>query len=102
MLYVIVILLMFLNQQWIEEESLMCHQCQRNDKGRVVRCTKCKRKRYCIPCLNNWYNFIYLCFTLFNLLHRLLVVLLLNKTYSVKEARNLIFQGYFNEVITIL
>ncbi|AES62955.2 transcription factor jumonji (JmjC) domain protein [Medicago truncatula] len=43
------------NPKWIEEESLMCHQCQRNDKGRVVRCTKCKRKRYCIPCLNNWY-----------------------------------------------
>ncbi|KAJ7954567.1 Lysine-specific demethylase JMJ25 [Quillaja saponaria] len=41
--------------KWIEEESLMCHQCQRNDKGRVVRCRACKRKRYCIPCLNNWY-----------------------------------------------
>ncbi|XP_024630937.1 lysine-specific demethylase JMJ25 [Medicago truncatula] len=43
------------NPKWIAEESLMCHQCQRNDKGRVVRCTKCKRKRFCIPCLNNWY-----------------------------------------------
>ncbi|CAJ2630941.1 unnamed protein product [Trifolium pratense] len=41
--------------KWIEEESLMCHQCQRNDRGRVVRCTKCKRKRYCVPCLTNWY-----------------------------------------------
>ncbi|WJX21577.1 hypothetical protein P8452_10988 [Trifolium repens] len=41
--------------KWIEEESLMCHQCQRNDKGRVVRCTKCKRKRYCVCCINNWY-----------------------------------------------
>ncbi|OMO60073.1 Transcription factor, K-box [Corchorus capsularis] len=41
--------------KWIAEESLMCHQCQRNDKGRVVRCQLCKRKRYCIPCLNNWY-----------------------------------------------
>jgi len=40
--------------QWIEEVSLMCHQCQRNDKGRVVRCKLCKRKRYCIPCLNTW------------------------------------------------
>ncbi|RDX71974.1 Lysine-specific demethylase JMJ25, partial [Mucuna pruriens] len=36
--------------KWIEEKSLMCHQCQRNDKGRVVRCTRCKRKRY--PHLN--------------------------------------------------
>ncbi|XP_058772086.1 lysine-specific demethylase JMJ25-like [Vicia villosa] len=38
-----------------EGDSLMCHQCQRNDKGRVVRCTKCKRRRFCIPCLTNWY-----------------------------------------------
>ncbi|KAG7942352.1 hypothetical protein I3843_16G098700 [Carya illinoinensis] len=40
---------------WIEEESLMCHQCQRNDKGEVVRCKSCKRKRYCVPCLKRWY-----------------------------------------------
>lgn len=44
--------------QWIEEVSLMCHQCQRNDKGRVIRCKKCKRKRYCKPCLDNWYGFL--------------------------------------------
>ncbi|KAL6556273.1 hypothetical protein OROGR_005561 [Orobanche gracilis] len=36
-------------------ESNMCHQCQRNDKGRVVRCTKCKTKRYCEPCMRTWY-----------------------------------------------
>ncbi|CBI29042.3 unnamed protein product, partial [Vitis vinifera] len=42
-------------KKWIEEVSLMCHQCQRNDKGRVVRCRKCKRKRFCIPCLETWY-----------------------------------------------
>ncbi|XP_047315217.1 lysine-specific demethylase JMJ25-like isoform X2 [Impatiens glandulifera] len=35
--------------------SNMCHQCQRNDKGRVVRCTRCKRKRYCVFCIKNWY-----------------------------------------------
>ncbi|KAL5721149.1 hypothetical protein ACHQM5_013744 [Ranunculus cassubicifolius] len=35
-------------------ESLMCHQCQRNDKGDVVRCTKCLTKRFCHPCLR-WY-----------------------------------------------
>lgn len=35
--------------------SNMCHQCQRNDKGRVVRCTSCKTKRYCIPCITTWY-----------------------------------------------
>ncbi|XP_069144192.1 lysine-specific demethylase JMJ25-like isoform X5 [Solanum lycopersicum] len=33
----------------------MCHQCQRNDKGRVVRCTSCKTKRYCVPCMTTWY-----------------------------------------------
>ncbi|KAL5724685.1 hypothetical protein ACHQM5_007912 [Ranunculus cassubicifolius] len=37
-----------------EVESTMCHQCQRNDKGAVVRCTMCITKRFCIPCLK-WY-----------------------------------------------
>ncbi|CAH9109937.1 unnamed protein product [Cuscuta europaea] len=35
--------------------SNMCHQCQRNDKGKVVRCTVCKTKRYCLPCISTWY-----------------------------------------------
>ncbi|KAK1369170.1 hypothetical protein POM88_035262 [Heracleum sosnowskyi] len=35
--------------------SVMCHQCQRNDKGRVVVCGKCKWKRYCVPCMTKWY-----------------------------------------------
>ncbi|CAN4120715.1 unnamed protein product [Withania somnifera] len=35
--------------------SNMCHQCKRSDKGRVVCCTKCKAKRFCIPCINRWY-----------------------------------------------
>ncbi|PNY10778.1 lysine-specific demethylase 3B, partial [Trifolium pratense] len=43
------------NSKGIEEESSMCHQCKRNDKGRVVRCTKCNRRRFCIPCLTKWY-----------------------------------------------
>ncbi|XP_021314768.1 lysine-specific demethylase JMJ25 isoform X4 [Sorghum bicolor] len=41
------------------EDSNMCHQCQRNDNGRVVRCQGCvkeKRKyRYCVKCINRWY-----------------------------------------------
>ncbi|XP_020960672.1 uncharacterized protein LOC107605295 isoform X3 [Arachis ipaensis] len=41
--------------KFFEEESLMCHQCQRNDKGDVVRCKNCKRKRFCMPCLASWY-----------------------------------------------
>ncbi|KAJ4838852.1 hypothetical protein Tsubulata_010884 [Turnera subulata] len=42
-------------RQYTEEVCLMCHQCQRNDKGEVIRCRTCKRKRYCIPCLKSWY-----------------------------------------------
>ncbi|KAK4490610.1 hypothetical protein RD792_001298 [Penstemon davidsonii] len=38
-----------------EIERNTCHQCKRNDKGRVVRCTKCKSKRYCVPCITRWY-----------------------------------------------
>ena len=48
--------------------SRMCHQCQRNDKCRVVYCSNCERKRYCTPCINTWYvcslhvvNMVYLC-----------------------------------------
>lgn len=36
----------------------MCHQCQRNDKGRVVRCKKCRTKRFCVHCIENWYAYI--------------------------------------------
>ncbi|CAN1847158.1 Lysine-specific demethylase JMJ27 [Linum perenne] len=43
------------NREFTENYCLMCHQCQRNDKGSVVRCTKCKTKRYCFPCISNWY-----------------------------------------------
>nr|XP_043606770.1 lysine-specific demethylase JMJ25-like [Erigeron canadensis] len=35
--------------------SVMCHQCQRNDKGDVVYCGKCGTKRYCYPCMTRWY-----------------------------------------------
>ncbi|XP_050232146.1 lysine-specific demethylase JMJ26-like isoform X2 [Mercurialis annua] len=38
-----------------EESHLRCHQCQRNNKGGVVPCRTCKKKRYCVPCLTNWY-----------------------------------------------
>ncbi|GJY45144.1 hypothetical protein Tco_0433357 [Tanacetum coccineum] len=43
------------NGKLVYVESVMCHQCQRNDKGDVVRCTKCKTKRYCYPCMDTWY-----------------------------------------------
>ncbi|KAK8470680.1 hypothetical protein PHAVU_003G031500 [Phaseolus vulgaris] len=38
-----------------EEEPLTCHQCKRNDKGRVVRCSTCNKKRFCLFCLRSWY-----------------------------------------------
>ncbi|KAL7101870.1 hypothetical protein ACP275_08G081800 [Erythranthe tilingii] len=38
-----------------KEERNTCHQCKRNDKGRVVRCTKCDSKRFCVPCMTRWY-----------------------------------------------
>lgn len=37
------------------EGPLTCHQCKRNDKGRVICCQMCQRKRFCIPCLKTWY-----------------------------------------------
>ncbi|XP_008677147.1 lysine-specific demethylase JMJ25 isoform X2 [Zea mays] len=37
------------------ENALMCHQCQRKDKPRVVRCQSCKKKRFCLPCIEQWY-----------------------------------------------
>ncbi|XP_016650107.1 PREDICTED: lysine-specific demethylase JMJ25 isoform X4 [Prunus mume] len=35
--------------------SLMCHQCQRNDKSGVVHCSNCKIKRFCFECIERWY-----------------------------------------------
>ncbi|KAL5153693.1 Lysine-specific demethylase JMJ25 [Glycine soja] len=31
-----------------EEGPLTCHQCKRNDKGRVVRCKCCNKRRFCL------------------------------------------------------
>nr|CAB3448521.1 unnamed protein product [Digitaria exilis] len=43
----------------MDGNSTMCHQCQRNDSGRVVRCQRCieggKRYRYCVKCIKRWY-----------------------------------------------
>ncbi|KAL5721358.1 hypothetical protein ACHQM5_005011 [Ranunculus cassubicifolius] len=30
---------------------MTCHQCKRNDKGEVVRCLNCKKRRYCVSCI---------------------------------------------------
>ncbi|KAL2636164.1 hypothetical protein R1flu_007643 [Riccia fluitans] len=38
-----------------QAESRMCHQCQRSDKGAIVRCQNCERKRYCTVCIAKWY-----------------------------------------------
>ncbi|KAL6912366.1 hypothetical protein ACP4OV_001171 [Aristida adscensionis] len=37
------------------ENALMCHQCQRTEKDRVVHCMSCKNKRYCVRCIELWY-----------------------------------------------
>ncbi|KAL6635414.1 hypothetical protein ACP70R_028085 [Stipagrostis hirtigluma subsp. patula] len=37
------------------ENGLMCHQCQRTEKERVVHCTSCKTKRFCVRCIERWY-----------------------------------------------
>ncbi|KAH7415686.1 hypothetical protein KP509_14G056700 [Ceratopteris richardii] len=36
-------------------DSKMCHQCQRNDKGKVIYCYNCRTKRFCLPCIARWY-----------------------------------------------
>ncbi|XP_017427435.1 lysine-specific demethylase JMJ26 isoform X2 [Vigna angularis] len=38
-----------------EKERLTCHQCKRNDKGRVVGCLDCNKKKFCLFCLRAWY-----------------------------------------------
>ncbi|KAF6998028.1 hypothetical protein CFC21_014187 [Triticum aestivum] len=37
------------------ENAQMCHQCQRNDKKKVVWCKSCNNKRYCGKCIKRWY-----------------------------------------------
>ncbi|TVU46224.1 hypothetical protein EJB05_05745 [Eragrostis curvula] len=37
------------------ENARMCHQCQRNDKERVIWCNLCRNKRFCVPCMQRWY-----------------------------------------------
>ncbi|KAK4418955.1 Lysine-specific demethylase [Sesamum alatum] len=32
----------------------MCHQCMKSDR-KVVRCSQCRRRRYCFPCIKTWY-----------------------------------------------
>ncbi|KAK1396481.1 hypothetical protein POM88_006344 [Heracleum sosnowskyi] len=36
-------------------EAKSCHQCKRNNKGRVVNCSMCEKKRYCARCISNNY-----------------------------------------------
>ncbi|GAB2265066.1 hypothetical protein Dimus_000134 [Dionaea muscipula] len=35
-------------------QKSMCHQCLRSDKGVVISCSNCNRRRYCLGCLKNW------------------------------------------------
>ncbi|XP_078440742.1 jmjC domain protein JMJ24 [Wolffia australiana] len=38
-----------------EIEGLMCHQCRRNDLGRVVWCSSCDKRGYCDVCASRRY-----------------------------------------------
>ncbi|KAF1002620.1 hypothetical protein AG4045_008777 [Apium graveolens] len=38
-----------------EPLQVMCHQCRRNDRDRVVICGNCKLKGYCVHCMTTWY-----------------------------------------------
>ncbi|KAI3710317.1 hypothetical protein L2E82_40095 [Cichorium intybus] len=33
----------------------ICHQCRRDDSGRILWCLKCDRKGYCDECISTWY-----------------------------------------------
>ncbi|KAF6142673.1 hypothetical protein GIB67_015159 [Kingdonia uniflora] len=35
--------------------GLTCHQCRRNDTGRVYWCLNCDRRGYCDSCISKWY-----------------------------------------------
>ncbi|KAL8090145.1 hypothetical protein AgCh_039568 [Apium graveolens] len=37
-----------------EPLQVMCHQCRRNDRDRVVICGNCKLKGYCVHCMTTW------------------------------------------------
>lgn len=63
---------LFLNYQCDEEGPLTCHQCKRNDKGRVVRCKCCNKRRFCLLCLQAWYNFAFLYFSSFHVMFTIL------------------------------
>ncbi|KAI4312000.1 hypothetical protein MLD38_036859 [Melastoma candidum] len=43
------------NAEWHRKLCRMCHQCMRSDKERIVRCSKCLKRRYCVPCIESWY-----------------------------------------------
>ncbi|XP_027918050.1 lysine-specific demethylase JMJ25-like [Vigna unguiculata] len=44
-----------IEEQLIRERFLFCHQCQIKGRGKTVRCQNCTMRRYCAPCIRNWY-----------------------------------------------
>eukprot|EP00252_Welwitschia_mirabilis_P000674 TRINITY_DN10647_c0_g1_i2.p1 TRINITY_DN10647_c0_g1~~TRINITY_DN10647_c0_g1_i2.p1 ORF type:complete len:799 (-),score=160.22 TRINITY_DN10647_c0_g1_i2:16-2412(-) len=38
-----------------EVETISCHFCHKNNKGKMVACLKCKRRSYCVSCISKWY-----------------------------------------------
>ncbi|KAH0739830.1 hypothetical protein KY290_038535 [Solanum tuberosum] len=39
-------------------KSKMCHQCKKSDKDRLVCCSNCKDKTFCLPCIKQRYPWI--------------------------------------------
>ncbi|XP_059310408.1 lysine-specific demethylase JMJ25-like [Lycium ferocissimum] len=37
------------------ESKMWCHQCKKSDKDRVVCCSNCNTKNFCLPCITRWY-----------------------------------------------
>lgn len=40
----------------MDQQSDICHQCQRSDRGELIGCLKCGKKCYCLHCISRWYQ----------------------------------------------
>ncbi|KAI5079593.1 hypothetical protein GOP47_0005072 [Adiantum capillus-veneris] len=39
----------------MDQQSDICHQCQKNDRGELISCLQCGKKSYCVHCISRWY-----------------------------------------------
>ncbi|MCO5561805.1 hypothetical protein L7F22_015429 [Adiantum nelumboides] len=40
----------------MDQQSDICHQCQKNDRGELISCLQCGKKSYCVHCISRWYS----------------------------------------------